>query len=172
MAASKRRSSGGRPKKFDGPSRPVTMTLPERTLARLAAIDADRASAVVKLVDAGLGDGKRAHPRVEVVEVASGSAIIVLPPSRTLRELPWLQLAEIAPGRHLLTIEPGTSIEALEVALLDLIEELPADDEYERRILVELRRLIGASRRGRNIRKFEMLYVRPPEARRRRVAAG
>ena len=47
---------GGRPAKFDEPSRPVTMTLPDRILDRLAEIGDDRAKAVVKAVEV-LGDG-------------------------------------------------------------------------------------------------------------------
>ena len=37
---------GGRPAKFAEPSRPVTVTLPERVLQLLAAVDADRAKAI------------------------------------------------------------------------------------------------------------------------------
>ena len=38
---------GGRPAKFDEPSRPVTMTLPDRILDRLAEIGEDLAGEVV-----------------------------------------------------------------------------------------------------------------------------
>lgn len=161
--------AGGRPPKFDEPRRPVTMTLPERTLGQLAAIDDDRASAIVKLVDSALPstERRRAKP-VEVVEVAPGVAIIVVTASRFLRRIPWLRLAEVAKGRYLLTVVPGTAIESLEVALLDLVEGLPASEAYERGLLSELREVIAASRRERNIIKFEMLYVRPTGVRRRR----
>ena len=87
-------------------------------------------------------------------------------PSRCLRRIPWLKLAEVTPGRHLLTIVPGTAIESLEVAMLDILEGLAPDEDYERKILEELRQLIGASRR-QTIRKFEMLYVHPSATRRR-----
>ncbi len=157
---------GGRPPKFDEPRRPVTVTLPKRTLSALAAVDTDRARAIVKLVDAALS-GKRSGKPVEVVEVAPGAAVILVAPSRCLRRIPWLKLAEVTPGRHLLTIVPGTAIESLEVAMLDILERLAPDEDYERKILEELRQLIGASRRGHTIRKFEMLYVRPFAARRR-----
>ena len=144
--------AGGRPPKFDEPRRPVTMTLPERTLRRLAAVDADRASAVVKLVDSTVPAKEGARKLVEVVEVAPGAAIIVVAPSRFLRRIPWLKLAEVTPGRHLLTVVPGTAIESLEVAILDILEGLPPSEVYERNILEELRRLIGASRRDQDIR--------------------
>jgi hypothetical protein len=166
VSARHRTRAGGRPPKFDEPRRPVTLTLPERTLARLAAVDADRATAIVKLVDSLL-PASNGHRLVDVVEVAPGAAIILVAPSRCLRRIPWLKLAKLSPGRHLLTILPGTPIDSLEVAILDLLESLPKSEEYERKILDELRRLIGASRREQNITKYEMLYVRPAVARRR-----
>jgi hypothetical protein len=171
MAARARKGAGGRPPKFDEPRRPVTLTLPERTLARLAAVDADRATAIVKLVDSLLpaSNGRRL---VDVVEVAPGAAIILVAPSRYLRRIPWLRLAELSPGRHLVTILPGTPIDSLEVAILDLLESLPVSEDYERKILEELRRLIGAGRREQKITKYEMLYVRPAVARRRSASSG
>jgi hypothetical protein len=170
MPRSSRAHAGGRPPKFDEPRRPVTVTLPERTLSRLAAVDADRATAIVKLTDSAL-PGSSGRSLVELVEVAPGAAIIVVAPSRCLRRIPWLKLAELSPGRHLVTVVPGTPIDSLEVAIFDLLESLPASEEYERKILDELRRLIGAGRREQNITKYEMLYVRPPGARRRRSHA-
>ncbi len=160
-------TGGGRPPKFDEPRRPVTVTLPKRTLSALAAVDADRARAIVKLVDAALPGKRNGAKLVEVVEVAPGAAIILVAPSRCLRRIPWLKLAEVTPGRHLLTIVPGTAIESLEIAMLDILEGLAPDEDYEQKILEELRQLIGASRREHTIRKFEMLYVRPSAARRR-----
>src|SRR5690606_34115626 len=44
------RAPVGRPPKFREPSGPVTVTLPNRTLAQLRRIDADRAKAIVKAV--------------------------------------------------------------------------------------------------------------------------
>jgi hypothetical protein len=164
------RGTGGRPPKFDEPRRPVTLTLPERTLARLAAINADRATAIVKLVDSVL-PAANGHRLVDVVEVAPGAAIILVAPSRYLRRIPWLRLAELSPGRHLVTILPGTPIDSLEVAILDLLESLPASEDYERKILDELRSLIGAGRREQKITKYELLYVRPAAARRRRASS-
>jgi hypothetical protein len=158
----RRHIAGGRPPKFDEPRRPVTLTLPERTLASLAAIHADRATAIVKLVEDALPDGSTGGRRlVDLVRVAPDAAVILVAPSRSLRRIPWLRLAEISPRRNLLTVEPGTPIESLEVAILDLMESLPIKEEYERTILGELRELIGAGRRSNNISKFEMLYVSP-----------
>ena len=168
--AARVRGAGGRPPKFDEPRRPVTLTLPERTLARLAAINADRATAIVKLVDSML-PASNGHRLVDVVEVAPGAAIILVAPSRSLRRIPWLRLAELSPGRHLVTILPGTPIDSLEVAIFDLLESLPASEEYERKILSELRSVIGTGRREQKISKYEMLYVRPAVSRRRKPSS-
>ena len=70
-----------------------------------------------------------------------------------------------------MTILPGTPIDSLEVAILDLLESLPASEEYKRKILDELRRIIGADRREQNITKYEMLYVHPAVARRRSASS-
>ncbi len=143
----------------------MTVTLPERTLAQLAAVDADRATAIVKVVDSLL-PASNGRKLVDVVEVAPDAAIILVAPSRCLRRIPWLKLAELSPGRHLVTILPGTPIDSLEIAILDLLESLPKSETYERKVLDELRRLIGAGRREQKITKYEMLYVRPAAGRR------
>ena len=52
MASSAKKNRTGRPAKFAEPSRPVTVTLPERILDLLAAVDSDRAQAIVKTVEA------------------------------------------------------------------------------------------------------------------------
>jgi hypothetical protein len=163
MTARDRDRGSGRPPKFDEPCRPVTLTLPERTLLGLVAVDRDRARAIVKLVDMALQLAEPNGSAVEVVEVAPGAAIILVPPSRSLRRIPWLRLAEVKPRRYLLTIAPGTAVATLEVAILDLLEGLAPGEDYERRILEELRQLIGTSRREEKISKFEMLYVLPPD---------
>ncbi|MGH7897255.1 MAG: hypothetical protein ACREQQ_04835 [Candidatus Binatia bacterium] len=42
------------------------------------------------------------------------------------------------------------------------LDHLPPGDACERTILEALRRLLGDGRRGRNITKLEMPFVRPP----------
>src|SRR5689334_20474901 len=94
----------GRPPKFQEPRRPVTVTLPESALALLAAIDSDRAKAIVKATKAALPvDAKQQKP-VELVEVLPGLSIIVVGPSQYLKKIKWVRLVELAPLRSLLTI--------------------------------------------------------------------
>jgi hypothetical protein len=160
-ATSRKVARGGRPRKFDEPRRPVTVTLPERTLSQLRAAEPDLARAIVKVSDSFVSDGKRGGRPVEVVPVTRDAAIILVRPSRCLRQIRCLRLAEVAPGRHLLTLVSGTPVESLEVALIDLLESLPPEERYERSILQELRRLLTNRRREHGITKFEMLYIRP-----------
>ena len=147
----------------------MTLTLPESTLQALALLDRDRSRAIVKAVDASAG-GARAAGRasVELVEVAPGAALIVVGPSDSLRNIPWLKLVEIAPSRHVLVVPEGTRPEVLELALLDQIEALPATETYERGLLGDLRALIRSLRQDRRIGKSELIVVSLPRHHRAR----
>src|SRR5687768_11664919 len=94
-----RKSLGGRPPKFPGPSRPVTLTLPESTLEGLKQIHADRGQAIVKLTEAALRGGAASHSHVEIVTMADKTGLLVVGPSEVLRRIPFLHLVEVAPAR-------------------------------------------------------------------------
>lgn len=158
-SASINKSTGGRPKKFNEASRPVTVTLPERTLRQLHRIDEDRAQAIAKVVDIVAGSVTHPMKPVEVVKVASGKAIIVVGPSKSLRQIAWLHLVEIAPTRYLLSLPTGTPIESLEVAILDLLENLPAKETEEAVLLKELRACLSHQRRRKTMSKGELLFI-------------
>lgn len=158
MKARKNKNGGGRPPKFQEARRPVTMTLPERILEQLAAIDPDRARAIVKVTEAVAGANPRRFKPIQLVEMAPGKSLIVVGPSRALKKIPWLNLIEITPARYLLTIPPGTAIESLEVALLDLLHD-PDINQNERAILHELMNLIGHQRRTKCMSKAEIVVI-------------
>lgn len=149
----------GRPPKFKEPSGPITVTLPDRTLAQLRRIDEDRAKAIVKAVDALVGRAAGQPPEGAIVEVAPATGVMVVPANRSLRTIPWLKIIEVAASRYLIAIQPGTPVEKVEVALLDLLEEarLSAPDEVP--MLEALRDKIGQARRGNRISKAEILFV-------------
>ena len=151
--------AGGRPPKFREPRRAVTLTLPERTLKQLAAVDRDRARAIVKVTDATVDDNLPADKLVEVVEVEPGMGVILVGPSACLRRIPWLKLVEVAPARHLLVIPTGMPIDSLEVAIMDLLDDLLPDDHRERTILKELELKIRQLRRGKKVSKAELLFI-------------
>jgi hypothetical protein len=160
MQGKGQKNRAGRPAKFSEPRRPVTMTLPERILSQLADIDPDRSRAVVKVAEAIFGTGKGKFKPVELVEMAPGKSLIVVGPSKTLKKIPWIKLIEIARTRYLLTISPGMSIEAMEVALRDLLPNpMLLKNERETIVLQELLNLIGHQRRARRLSKAEILIV-------------
>ena len=153
---------GGRPAKFDEPSRPVTITLPDRILDRIREIDGDRAKGVVKAVEAALAGGA-CGPAAEAVcelRVAKDESLLVVARSKLLASVPWIRMVEIAPGRHLLSLRDGVPIEKLEVTLEDLLDSNPDAGDAERNILRTLLSRIRAPRRNQAVRKEEILVVR------------
>jgi hypothetical protein len=159
--STKKKNAGGRPPKFPELRRPVTVTLPERILQKLEVVNRDRSRAIVKCVEAVAGEGDRPLKSVELIEVAPGKALIVMRPSKSLSQIKWLRLVEIAPARYLLALPSGTHVEVLEVAIHDLLDDLdPGSDE--RTLLTELQKIIGYQRRRRSLSKAELLFVDIP----------
>ena len=150
---------GGRPPKFDEPSRPVTVTLPDRVLRLLASVDSDRAKAIVKLTDMALETSGAVGKCVEVVPVSSKKAVILVARSRYLCSIPWLRLVEVAPAKHLLSLRPGTSIEKLEVAINDLLDLVPESEPFEQDLLQRLLNCLRGLRRNQTMTKEEVLLV-------------
>ncbi|MDD5707119.1 MAG: hypothetical protein PHR35_14440, partial [Kiritimatiellae bacterium] len=77
---------GGRPRKFAEPSQPVTVTLPKRVLELLSSVDSDRARAISKVTEAACADAGLPGREMRLVEVESGSALMVVGPCAKLRE--------------------------------------------------------------------------------------
>lgn len=155
-----RRHAGGRPPKFPGPRRVVTLTLPERTLSQLGMIDNDRARAIAEAAERVVGDQVAVPPPpVEVIRVAPGAGLILVGPCRHLAEIPFLRMVQVAPGRHLITLQPGVSPDSLEIALVDLLDDIPEGETAERRVVDELRRQIKGLRQDRRVTKAEILFV-------------
>jgi len=98
------------------------------------------------------------HP-IEVVEVGQGLGIIIVGPCQLLKKIKGLRTVEVAPLRFLLTIPLGTSIDSIEVAVIDAIESAADHEERERLILTQLRELIRKLRRRGELSKAEMLFV-------------
>jgi hypothetical protein len=155
-----RANKGGRPAKFGEPSRPVTVTLPLRILDRLSEIDSDRAKAIVKATESALGGPSASPSPVCELPVSPDEALLVVADNRFLRRIPWLTLVEIAPGRHLLSLQSGVPAEKLEVTLGDFLDApsdaTPAELDLLRQLLDHLR----TPRRNRAVRHEEILVIR------------
>ncbi len=158
----------GRPPKFKEPRRPITVTLPESTLARLAAIDADRARAIVKATNVAIPADAKGRKPVELVEVMPGLGIIIVGPSRYLQKIKWLRLIELAPTRFLLTLPPGTAVDSLELAVVDLLQSVKPYEEWETSVLEALRDAMRDVRLGGKLTKGELLFVNTTVGNRRR----
>jgi hypothetical protein len=139
------------------------VTLPERTLRQLRSVDTDLARAIVKATEAMVRDAVPGEGPVELLPVDSGAALIVVSPMRCLRRVPAVRLVEVTPGRHLIAIAPGTPVESLEVALVDLLENLPREEEHERAAVLRLLDIVRRWRRLGRVAKSELLLV-PSEA--------
>lgn len=152
---------GGRPPKFDEPSKPVTVTLPLRILDRLALLHPDRAKAIVKAADAAASPVADAPPVCEI-HAGDGETLIAVRNSSLLRRIPWLRLIEVAPQRHLLSLQPGVPIEKLEVTLGDLLDASPDVPPDELDLLRQLLERLRTPRRNRAVRTESILVIRSP----------
>jgi hypothetical protein len=153
------KTTSGRPRKFSEPSRPITVTLADRTLRLLESVDHDRAKAITKVTDAVMPATAGSSRNVELVEVEKGLALIVVGSSTQLRNIPWLRLVEISPANHILVLQSGVPIERLEVALDDMIERTPNLTAYERGLLNDLHMCLARLRRGNKMSKSEIIFV-------------
>lgn len=139
---------GGRPRKFQGPSRVVTLTLPNATIEQLSDIHADRAKAIVKAAELASPNLQADEARVDLIEVAPNVAMITVPYCRYLQNSREISLVEIVPNRFLIVLSAGTPLSAVELAVEDQLETLPADEVRDRRILDQLLERLRAARRA------------------------
>jgi hypothetical protein len=161
------RYGGGRPPKFDEPSRPITVTLPESTLQGLQKIDSDRGRAIVRLTQEALRDQEAERPLVEVLEMGRNTGLIVIGPSLTLQRIPFLHLVEVAPTRFLIALDTGNDYRALELAVRDILEEVPAAETRERALLNQLLDVTKKLRQSERVSMAEILLVKLDDKRKR-----
>lgn len=154
----------GRPPKFAGPTRVVTVTLPQATLRDLASLDEDRARAIVRATELAVGARRSApkpEPEVDTFAVAVDSALITVPFCRPLTEIEGLRLIRILPTRHLVILDPGTPLAEVEIAITDKIDALQAGAEADtdRQVLVTLLERLRGYRRSHRSRTAEVILV-------------
>ena len=121
------RRGRGRPRNFAGPSRAVTLTLPESVLSALASAQKDISKAVVQLIERLRPEGR--HPLAELA-VFGRSAVITVRLTPSLERRADVQLAPLPDGRALIWFAQAKTIAELELTLNDALEEasLPDDD--------------------------------------------
>jgi hypothetical protein len=160
----------GRPRKFTGPSRAVTLTLPEHVIAALAAIDRDLSRAVVRVTQPELGKGP--HPSAELAAFGR-HAVIVVRPSRTLERRTGVVLVPLPDGRALISFDEPKTVPELELQLQDLLED-PHLVGADRRIFEQISRLLRDARRSTavTVRRHNIIVLESVRPRRTRAAAG
>jgi hypothetical protein len=155
-----KKNGAGRPPKFSEASRPITLTLPESTLRELQLVHSDRSHAIVKLAKkASRGNGTK-PPLVEIVKMGANLGLIIIGKSKVLRHIPFLHLVEVAPARYLLALDSGNDFHKLEIAINDLLEDVPKQERGERALIKQLLKHIRRVRRAHRVRMAEILLVR------------
>jgi hypothetical protein len=123
-------------------------------------IDPDRGQAIVKLTKRVLRSEKSAQSPVEIVEVAKDTGLVVIGPSRALRKIPFLHLIEVAPARYLLALDPSHDFRTLEIAIGDVLDDLPEGETREGELVMQLLEHIRRLRKTERVSMAKILFVK------------
>lgn len=151
----------GRPRKFAGPSKPVTLTLPTAAIEALKAVDGDLSRAIVRLAQPELQ--RQPHPPAELLTFGS-HAVIVVQKSRSLERRTGVSLVPLHDGRALISFEQGLTTASLELLIADALDDrtLEAGD---RAIFQAVADILKSARRATNVsllqRSIIVLRSRP-----------
>jgi hypothetical protein len=137
----------GRPRKFGGPSRAVTLTLPENVIRALSGLDRDLSRAVVRLTQPELA--KRPHPPVELATFGR-RAVIVVSPTRTLAQRTGVFLVPLSDGRALIAFDEAMTTARLELTIQDELEGHGLSDE-DARVFQSIWNLLKQARRSKSV---------------------
>ena len=157
----------GRPRKFSGPSRAVTLTLPVSVIDALSAIDPDLSRAVVQVAQPELSRRRRAPAELAVF---GRHSVIVITPSRTLERRMGVELVPLPDGRALISFDRSTTPASLELRINDALEDagLPNRD---REIFKAIADILRKARRSADV-VLKQPNIIMLEARRRTRAPG
>lgn len=161
MAMSGKRSPLGRKPKFQEPSSSITITLPDRILKKISTIDTDRAKGIVKCVENTLAENKKSH--VNVLKISDKEGILTVGPCKLLNDIPHIKLIEISPLHYIISKPVGTPIETIEIALIDMIEKISAEQHEERDILMKIRNHIKMHREKDSLQTREIILLDIPK---------
>lgn len=137
----------GRPRKFQSPSRAVTLTLPETTLEKLSAIDSDLSRAVVAMTSKKASLNGR--PPAEL-SVFGRRAVITIRPTRSLAQHTGIDLVPLPDGRALIMFEHPQTTAELELLILDALDHAGLDAE-DRRVFEGIGTILRDARRSNDV---------------------
>jgi hypothetical protein len=137
----------GRPRKFAAPSRAITLTLPEAVLESLSKIDPDPSRAIVHLASRKVAaNGK---PPAELTTFGR-RAIITVKPTATLTKRTGIDLVPLPDGRALLSFDQPRSVEDLELAIYDALED-PTLSAEDRQVFESIGAILKDARRSQDV---------------------
>jgi hypothetical protein len=153
----------GRPRKFAGPSRAVTLTLPESTIAMLTSVDHDLSRAIVRLTEER--SPKRAHKAAELATFGR-HAVIIVRPTPTLKQRTGVDLVPLPDERALISFERPTTIEGLELTLADAVDD-PRLAPQDRAVFEAIRQILRTARQSTDVAMLQksiiVLQTRRPQ---------
>ena len=134
----------GRPRKFDGPSRTVTLTLPESVISTLSSIHRDLGRAIVGLTERR---ADRKARRAAELMVFGERAVITIRPTPSLELRAGVQLVPLPDGRALISFKDPTSLSALQLSIADALEDSSLSCE-DRNVYEHLSKILRDARRS------------------------
>ncbi len=160
----------GRPPKFTGPSRAVTLTLPEDVLEALAAIDPDISRAIVRVAQTPAATAS--HASAELAAFGH-KAVILVRRSRALERQTGVFLVPLPDGRALISFDDSKTIPELELQLQDVLDA-PGLAAADRRVFAQIAGILRDARRssGVKVRRRNIIVLESDHPRPRRAAAG
>lgn len=114
----------------------MALTLPQDTIEYLQGVDTDLGWAIVKLANGVQGSDPGAPPvhavppDVDLVPIAPHQYLIVVRALEAFAALPGVDLVSLGHGRAFLAFRGGSTVEGLELSLIDRLEDAtlrPAD---------------------------------------------
>lgn len=137
----------GRPRKFDGPSRAVTLTLPETVITSLSEVDPDLSRAVVSLTKRG----RRSNGQPPAALAVFGNrAVITIRPTKSLEKRTGVNLVPLSDGRALISFHQPKSIAELELLIYDALEDRSLSAE-DRRVFEGIGTILRDARRSSDV---------------------
>jgi hypothetical protein len=137
----------GRPRKFAGPSRAVTLTLPESVIESLTASDPDLSRAIVNL--AKRRGPAAVRPPAEL-SVFGRKAVITVRPTASLEQRAGVDLVPLSDGRALISFDQPNTIADLELMLNDALEDASLASE-DRKVFEGIVKILKEARRSTDV---------------------
>jgi hypothetical protein len=137
----------GRPRKFEGPSRAVTLTLPESVIAALSTVHPDLSRAIVSLTKRARGSN---HQPPAALAVFGKQAVITIRPTKSLEKVTGINLVPLPDGRALISLHHPKTVAELELLIYDALENDSLDVE-DRRVFEGIGTILRDARRSSGV---------------------